>query len=158
MLSFFWVPGSRTRNWLILGSRHEAADSRLKLEQLLTEKIRELGMRAPISCYQCVGSDRISCQFHCPWLGDIVEIIPPIRNYEFSYGIGCGMKKFHALKIWAECTLWEAEGFSHAWKSLKVPSHQIRSAWKWYGWVGLDEYMDRGWCTDFLMSSLFFKI
>jgi hypothetical protein len=27
---------------------------------------------------------------------------------------------------------------------LKVPSHQFRSAWKWYRWVGLDEYMDRG--------------
>ncbi len=32
---------------------------------------------------------------------------------------------------------------------LKVPSHQIRSVWKWYGWVGLDEYMDYGWYTDF---------
>ena len=27
---------------------------------------------------------------------------------------------------------------------LKVPSHQIRSAWKWYDWIGLNEYKDRG--------------
>ncbi len=45
-----------------MGSRHEAADSRLKLEQLLTEKIRELGMRAHISGYLCVGSDRYQWQ------------------------------------------------------------------------------------------------
>jgi hypothetical protein len=32
---------------------------------------------------------------------------------------------------------------------LKVPPHQIISARKWYKWVGLDEYMDRGWYTDF---------
>ncbi len=25
-------------------------------------------------------------------------------------------------------------------QNLKVPSHQIRSAWKWYGWIGLDMY------------------
>jgi hypothetical protein len=29
--------------------------------------------------------------------------------------------------------------------SLKVPSHQFRSAWQWYGWIGLDIYMNRGW-------------
>jgi hypothetical protein len=40
---------------------------------------------------------------------------------------------------------------------LKVPSHQIRSAWKWYGWIRLDEDMDRGWYTYFYMSSLSFK-
>ncbi len=33
--------------------------------------------------------------------------------------------------------------------ALKVPSHQFRSAWKWYGWIGLDMYKDRGWKTDF---------
>ncbi len=27
---------------------------------------------------------------------------------------------------------------------LKVPSHQIWSAWKWYGWIGLVEYKNRG--------------
>ncbi len=26
---------------------------------------------------------------------------------------------------------------------LKVPSHQFRSAWKWFGWIGLGMYMDR---------------
>jgi hypothetical protein len=29
--------------------------------------------------------------------------------------------------------------------SLKVPSHQIRLFLKCYGWIGLDEYKDRGW-------------
>ncbi len=29
-------------------------------------------------------------------------------------------------------------------KALKVPLHQIRLTLKWYGWVGLDEDMDRG--------------
>jgi hypothetical protein len=28
---------------------------------------------------------------------------------------------------------------------LKVPSHQIRLCLKCYGWIGLDEYKDRGW-------------
>ncbi len=28
---------------------------------------------------------------------------------------------------------------------LKVPSHQIRSAYKWYGWIARDMYIDRGW-------------
>ncbi len=28
---------------------------------------------------------------------------------------------------------------------LKVLSHQIRLAWRWYGWIGLDEYKNRGW-------------
>jgi hypothetical protein len=28
---------------------------------------------------------------------------------------------------------------------FKVPSHQIRLCLKWYGWIGLDEYKDRGW-------------
>ncbi len=28
---------------------------------------------------------------------------------------------------------------------LKVPSHQIRLARKWYCWIGLDKYIDRGW-------------
>ncbi len=28
---------------------------------------------------------------------------------------------------------------------LKVPSHQFRSAWKWYAWIGLHMYMNRGW-------------
>ncbi len=28
---------------------------------------------------------------------------------------------------------------------LKVPSHQIRLCLKWYGWIGLDKYKDRGW-------------
>ncbi len=28
---------------------------------------------------------------------------------------------------------------------LKVPSHQIRLAWKLYCWIGLDKYIDRGW-------------
>ncbi len=34
--------------------------------------------------------------------------------------------------------------------ALKVPSHQIRLAWKWYGWIGLDEYKNRGWFNEFL--------
>ncbi len=34
---------------------------------------------------------------------------------------------------------------------LKVLSHQIRSAWKWFGWIGLDQYKDRGWLKDFLI-------
>ena len=33
--------------------------------------------------------------------------------------------------------------------NLKVPSHQIRSAWKSFCWIGLDMYMDRGWLQDF---------
>ncbi len=28
---------------------------------------------------------------------------------------------------------------------LKVPSHQFRSAWKWYAWIGLHMYVNRGW-------------
>jgi hypothetical protein len=32
---------------------------------------------------------------------------------------------------------------------LKVPSHLIRSASKWYDWIGRNEYKDRGWYTDF---------
>ncbi len=28
---------------------------------------------------------------------------------------------------------------------LKVPSHQIRSAWKWYGWICIHEYKNRRW-------------
>ncbi len=32
---------------------------------------------------------------------------------------------------------------------LKVPSHQIRSAWKLYGWTGLNEYKDPARCTDY---------
>jgi hypothetical protein len=39
---------------------------------------------------------------------------------------------------------------------LKVPSHQIRLCLKCYGWIGLDEYKDRGWYKDFLMLPLFF--
>jgi hypothetical protein len=35
---------------------------------------------------------------------------------------------------------------------LKVPSHQIRSAWKWYGWMSLNMYMDRGWKKDFCLA------
>ena len=34
---------------------------------------------------------------------------------------------------------------------LKVPSHQIRWCLKCYGWIGLDEYKDRGWEKVFLM-------
>jgi hypothetical protein len=30
-------------------------------------------------------------------------------------------------------------------KCLKVPSHQIRLGWKWYGWIGLGGYKDRRW-------------
>jgi hypothetical protein len=33
--------------------------------------------------------------------------------------------------------------------SLKVPSHQIRLGLKWYGWIGLGEYKDCRWLTDF---------
>ncbi len=44
---------------------------------------------------------------------------------------------------------------SHKTYSLKVPLHQIKSAWMWYGWFGIDEY--RRWRTDFLISSLFLK-
>ncbi len=40
---------------------------------------------------------------------------------------------------------------------LKVTSHQIRSAWKRYGWIVLDEYTDHGWYTDFWLLSLFLK-
>jgi hypothetical protein len=29
-------------------------------------------------------------------------------------------------------------------RDISLMSHQFRSAWKWYRWVGLDEYMDRG--------------
>ncbi len=29
--------------------------------------------------------------------------------------------------------------------ALKVPSHQFRLAWKWYGLIGLDMYVNRGW-------------
>ncbi len=28
---------------------------------------------------------------------------------------------------------------------LKVPSHQFKSAWKWYAWIGLHMYMNRRW-------------
>jgi hypothetical protein len=46
----------------------------------------------------------------------------------------------------------------HVFKfSLKVPSHQFRSAGMWYRLIGLDGYMDRGWLTDFSKSSLLFK-
>ncbi len=38
---------------------------------------------------------------------------------------------------------------------LKVPSHLIRSAWKCYGWVGLEEYI--GWYTDFFNVVSIFK-
>ncbi len=34
---------------------------------------------------------------------------------------------------------------------LKVLSHQIRSAWRWFGWIGLDQYKDRGWLKYFLI-------
>ncbi len=34
---------------------------------------------------------------------------------------------------------------------LKVLSHQIRSAWKWFGWIGLVEYKDRGCLKDVLI-------
>ncbi len=32
---------------------------------------------------------------------------------------------------------------------LKVPSHQIRSGLKYYGWIGLCEYKDCKWKKDF---------
>ncbi len=41
---------------------------------------------------------------------------------------------------------------------LKVLSHQIRSAWKWFGWIGLVEYMDRGWLKDFLILPPFVNL
>ncbi len=40
-------------------------------------------------------------------------------------------------------------------KSLKVSSHQIRLAWKWYGWKGLDEYENGGWFNEFFVVSIF---
>jgi hypothetical protein len=35
--------------------------------------------------------------------------------------------------------------------SLKVLLHQIRSARKWFGRIGLVQYKDRGWLKDFLI-------
>ncbi len=32
---------------------------------------------------------------------------------------------------------------------LKVPSHQIRLTWKWYGWIDFHEYKNRGWYAEF---------
>jgi hypothetical protein len=31
---------------------------------------------------------------------------------------------------------------------LMVPSHQIRLACRWYGWIGLDDYEYRGWVHE----------
>jgi hypothetical protein len=33
-------------------------------------------------------------------------------------------------------------------QKLKVPSHQIRLALKWYGWIDFYEYKNRGWETE----------
>jgi hypothetical protein len=40
-------------------------------------------------------------------------------------------------------------GGQHWVPKLKVPSHQIRLGLKWYGWIGLGEYKDWRWLTDF---------
>ncbi len=41
---------------------------------------------------------------------------------------------------------------------LKVPSHQIRLALKWYGWIEFHEYKNRGWETQFENLLLFLNL
>jgi hypothetical protein len=46
---------------------------------------------------------------------------------------------------------------SQSWPwDFKGPFHRIGSAWKWYGWIGLHRYKNRGWYTELLSWPAFF--
>ncbi len=57
----------------------------------------------------------------------------------FVGGLECDFLTFDAdFDVFSAKIEWSA-------RLLKVPSHQIRLCLKFYDWIGLDEYKDRGW-------------
>ncbi len=71
-----------------------------------------------------------------------VLLLPPGTHVDST----CCPKRVHA----EDCTFFlggggSTDNFKFCMVDLKVPSHQIRLCLKCYGWIGLDEYKDRGW-------------
>ncbi len=89
-----------------------------------------------------------------------------IRNADFYYYLGYRLRwnvhswetqrvqrSLHILDKFGGYTKWKQKNcnIDHFFLTLKVLSHQIRSAWKLFGWIGLDQFKDRGWLKDFLI-------
>jgi hypothetical protein len=83
------------------------------------------------------------CSAFCAHLGRLESLfftrIPAVFCFFMFSGSLCPI----VLQILKQPLMLIARNPAASFLFLKVPSQQFRSAWKWFGWIGLGMYMDR---------------